>query len=54
MRAGTNVLLGRQCRQGKVSIGPMLDPNGCLARSAMRLQPSTEETGAVQNNVAGL
>jgi hypothetical protein len=32
----------------------MLDPNGCLARSAMRTQPSTEETGAVQNNVAGL
>jgi hypothetical protein len=54
MRAGTNVLLGRRCRQGKVPIGPMLDPNGCLARSAMRTQPSTEETGAVQNNVAGL
>jgi hypothetical protein len=26
----------------------MLDPDGCLARSAMRTQPSTEETGAIQ------
>src|SRR3954467_13440317 len=26
----------------------MLDPDGCLARSAMRTQPSTEETGAVR------
>jgi len=26
----------------------MLDPDGCLARSATRTQPSTEETGAVQ------
>jgi hypothetical protein len=25
----------------------MLDPDGCLARSVMRTQPSTEETGAV-------
>jgi hypothetical protein len=26
----------------------MLDPDGCLARSAMRTQPSTEETGAAR------
>jgi hypothetical protein len=26
----------------------MLDPDGCLARSVMRTQPSTEETGAVR------
>jgi hypothetical protein len=26
----------------------MLDPDGCLARSATRTQPSTEETGAVR------
>src|SRR5205085_3344242 len=47
-RHGTNVLLGRPCRQGEASLGPMLDPDGCLARSAMRTQPSTEETGAIR------
>jgi hypothetical protein len=26
----------------------MLDPDGCLARSVMRTQPQTEETGAVR------
>src|ERR1700676_1376563 len=26
----------------------MLDPDGCLARSVMRTQPSAEETGAVR------
>jgi hypothetical protein len=26
----------------------MLDPDGCLARSVMRTQPSTEETGAIR------
>jgi hypothetical protein len=31
----------------KASVGPMLDLDGCLARSAMRTQPSIEETGAV-------
>jgi hypothetical protein len=48
IRGGTNVLLGRPCRQGEAPVGPMLDPDGCLARSAMRTQPSTEETGAVR------
>ncbi len=48
MRGGTKVLLGRPCRQGEAPVGPMLDPDGCLARSAMRTQPSTEETDAVQ------
>jgi hypothetical protein len=36
MQVGTNALLGRQCRQGDAPVGPMLDPDGCLARSAMR------------------
>jgi Branched-chain amino acid transport system / permease component len=30
------------------SLGPLLDPDGCLARSIIRTQPSTEETGAVR------
>jgi hypothetical protein len=29
----------------------MLDPDGCLARSAMRTQPSTEETDAVRTQL---
>ena len=32
----------------QASLGPRLDPDGCLARSAMRTQPSTEETGAIR------
>jgi hypothetical protein len=32
-------------------VGPMLDPDGCLARSVMRTQPSTEETGAVRTQL---
>jgi hypothetical protein len=51
MRGGTNVLLGRPCRQGEAPVGPMLDPDGCLARSVMRTQPSTEEKGAVRTQL---
>jgi hypothetical protein len=29
----------------------MLDPDGCLARSVMRTQPSTEEMGAVRTQL---
>src|SRR5882757_2766827 len=53
MRGSTNVLLGRPCRQGEASLGPMLDPDGCLARSVMWTQPSTEETGAVRARILG-
>jgi hypothetical protein len=51
MRGGTKVLLGRPCRQGEAPVGPTLDPDGCLARSVMRTQPSTEETDAVRTQL---
>src|SRR5947209_15123270 len=38
---------GGHAARAQASVGPLLDPNGCLARSVMRTQPSTEEPGAV-------
>jgi hypothetical protein len=39
---------GGKAAKAQAPVGPMLDPDGCLARSVMRTQPSTEETGAVR------
>jgi hypothetical protein len=39
---------GGHAARAQASLGPKLDPDGCLARSVMRTQPSTEETGAIR------
>jgi hypothetical protein len=39
---------GGHAARAQASLGLLLDPDGCLARSVMRTQPSTEETGVVR------
>jgi ribosomal protein L37AE/L43A len=48
MRGVPTFFWGGHAARAQASLGPMLDPDGCLARPVMRTQPSTEETGAVR------